>query len=79
MSLINFQDHKEKRKFKRIITDLNEILLLLSASQQKLAQYKQYKAVLEIISIIETNKTFFEMYKKRYTKEIEDNNSVTKL
>lgn len=66
--LVNLQDFKDKRLNKRIIEDINRILIVLEKTQQALTFFRKYRPVQEIISVIETNRVLFELKKKAYEK-----------
>jgi hypothetical protein len=64
------KDYKLKKKYERIVKDISDILKVFSLTQRALAVFKNYIAVQEIISIIETNATLLELQKKKYEKEL---------
>ena len=68
MNFTNLSDYRTKKLNKKILEDINNILLVLEKSQQALMFFKKYKPVQEIISIIETNKVLFQLKKKAYEK-----------
>lgn len=65
-NLCDFSEYKKRKLEKRILDDINKILLILEKSQQALSFFKKYKPIQEIISVIETNKVLFELKKKVY-------------
>lgn len=69
--VINLGKEKNKKKYKRFIEDIDKILHILTTSQQALSFFKQYTSAQEIISVMETNKTFLELNRKRYEKELQ--------
>ena len=68
VNFTNLSDYRTKKLNKKILEDINNILLVLEKSQQALMFFKKYKPVQEIISIIETNKVLFQLKKKAYEK-----------
>lgn len=64
----DLKKYKDNKLNKKIISDIDHILLILEKSQQALMFFKKYKPVQEIISIIETNRTLFYLKKKAYEK-----------
>ncbi len=68
-SLLNF---KEKKKYTRLISDIDNILKVLELTQASLIFFKHYKPVLELISVIETNKTILQAWKKKYESKLQE-------
>jgi hypothetical protein len=68
--VIQLGDFKKTKKLKQYISDITKIISILSMSQKALSFFKQYVVAQEIISIMETNKTFLEIHLKRYEKEL---------
>lgn len=66
MDIINLQDFKNRKLNQKMIEDIDNILKVLSLTQQSLAHFKMYAPVQEMISIMETNKTLFEFHRKKY-------------
>lgn len=69
-SIIDINSIKNKKRYKRYIEDIDQILQILSTSQKALSFFKHYIPAQEIISVIETNKTFLELNRKKYEKEL---------
>lgn len=69
-SIIDINSIKNKKRYKRYIEDIDQILHILSTSQKALSFFKHYIPAQEIISVIETNKTFLELNRKKYEKEL---------
>ena len=67
---LDFKAFANRKKNKKIISDIDNILKVLSLSQQSLSHFKHYAPCQEIISVIETNKTLFEYHRKNYEKGI---------
>lgn len=63
---INLKDYKNRKKSEKIVSDINHILKIFGLAQKSLSYFKQYTPVLEIISILETNKTFLELHRKKH-------------
>lgn len=57
---------KKEKKYKKIVSDIDSILLIFNLTQRSLAFFKEYVVVQELVSIIETNKTLLEIHKKKY-------------
>lgn len=72
MSVTNLGSFKDKKKFKRYIEDLEKILKVIDLAQKGLIHFKHYRYVQEIVSVLETNKTLFDMHKKKYEKALEN-------
>lgn len=68
--LTQIKEYKLKKKYEKILKDIEGILLVFSLTQRALSVFKNYISVQEIISIIETNKTLLELQKKKYEKEL---------
>jgi hypothetical protein len=68
--VISLSSVKNKKKYKKYIEDIDDILKVLSTSQKALSFFKHYITVQEIISVIETNKTFLELNRNKYEKEL---------
>lgn len=66
---------KDKKKYQKVVEDLDKILHIFALTQKSLSFYKCYKNVQEVISIVETNKTLMELYVKKYSKELEKINA----
>lgn len=74
--ITNLSDHKNKKKYEKIVRDLSAILKVLSLTQQGLAHFKAYVAVQEVISVLETNKTLLDLQLKKYEKELKKINDT---
>ena len=68
--IVNIKDFKKIKKLNRYISDINKIIQILSTAQKALSYFKQYVVTQETISVMETNKTFLELYLKKYEKEL---------
>jgi len=68
--IVKLKDIKQAKKLKRYIEDINKIIHILTTSQKALSFFKQYIVTQETISVMETNKTFLELYLKKYEKEL---------
>lgn len=69
--IVNLKLHKDKKKYKKVLEDIDSMLRIFMLSQQSLSFFKHYIPAQEIISILETNKTLLELKRKRYNKELE--------
>lgn len=72
MEITDLKGFKKEKKYKKIVSDIDSILLIFSLTQRSLAFFKEYVVVQEIISIIETNKTLLELHRKKYLNELEE-------
>ncbi len=70
--LISLDDFKSKKKIKKYIQDIDNILKIISLSQKGLSHYKQYSSTQEMISVLETNKTLLELHRKKYESKLEE-------
>lgn len=71
MSTISLKDHKQKKKYEKIVSDISSIVHIIILAQKGLSVFKSYLPVQEIISVLETNKILLELKQKRYKKELE--------
>ena len=71
INMISLQKHKDKKKYKKVLEDIDNILKIISLSQKSFSFYKQYISVQEMISVLETNKTLLELHRKKYEGELE--------
>jgi hypothetical protein len=67
----NLSDFKLKKKYERYVKDIGDILKVFNLTQKALSVFKNYIAVQEIISILETNGTLLDLKRKKYEKELE--------
>lgn len=74
MKPVSLTEHKNKKKFKKIVEDIDSILRVISLTQKSLSFYKQYIPVQEMISILATNSTLLELYRKSYADKLEELN-----
>lgn len=68
---ISISSHKLKKKYERIVKDIDSILLIFGLTQRSLKFFKNYIVVQEIVSILATNTTLLELQRKKYEKELE--------
>lgn len=68
--IVKLKDFKQVKKLKRYMEDINKIIHILSTAQKALSFFKQYVVTQETISVMETNKSFLELYLKKYEKEL---------
>ena len=66
--ITSLNQYKDTKINKKIINDIDNIILILEKSQQALTFFKQYKPIQEILSIMETNKILFKLKKAQYEK-----------
>jgi hypothetical protein len=70
MSTISLNDHKQKKKYEKLVNDISEIINVILLTQRALAPFKNYLPVQEVISVLETNKILLELKQKRYKREL---------
>ena len=70
--IIHLQQFKDKKKIKKYVKDIEDILKIITLSQKGLSIYKQYSSVQEMVSVLETNKMLLEMHKKKYESKLEE-------
>ena len=71
MKLTNLKEHKIKKKFEKVVADINSILLVFDLASRGLAHFRSYIAVQEIISILITNATLLKLQQKKMQKELD--------
>ncbi len=69
--LTNIKEFKSKKKYKKLVEDIDQVVRVLEMSQTALSHFKYIIACQEIISIMETNKTLLVLKQKDLKKEIE--------
>jgi hypothetical protein len=72
MTITSLTEHKSKKKYKKVVEDIDGILKVISLSQKSLSFFKQYLPVQEMISVLETNKTLLELHRKKYEGKLEE-------
>ena len=72
MTITNIRTHKQKKKYKKLIEDIDSILKIFDLTQRGLSHYKYIIAAQEVISILETNKTLLTLQQKELKKEIQE-------
>lgn len=70
--MISIENFKNKKKCKKYIQDIDDILKVITLSQKSLSFFKQYTSVQEMISVLETNKTLLELHRKKYESKLEE-------
>lgn len=65
------KEHKQKKKYAKMISEIDDILKVISLSQKSLSFYNKYMPVQEMISVLETNKILLELHRKKYESELE--------
>ena len=71
-NITSIDDFKNKKKYKKVIEDIDSILRVITLAQKSLSYFKQSLTVQEIISVLETNKTLLELYRKTYGDKLEE-------
>lgn len=69
-SATSLTDHKNKKIYEKIISDIKNILQVLTLAQRGLTLFKTYIVVQEIISVINTNVTLLDLKLKDYEKKL---------
>jgi hypothetical protein len=67
----NLKRYKQQRAFEKVVSDIPEILNVLSLTQRALSVFKSYIAAQELISVIECNKVLLEAQLNKYSQELE--------
>jgi len=70
VSTTSLQDHKNKKIYEKVIRDLKAVLQVLTLAQRGLTMFKNYVAVQEVISVINTNVTLMDLKVKDYEKKL---------
>ena len=65
-------DYKEKKKLKKLLEDIDNILRVVILAQKSLRFYKQYLSVQEMMNVLETNEELLELHKKKYEAKLEE-------
>lgn len=68
----NLSDVKNVKKAEIIVKDLEKIITLIDASLNCLSEYSKYIPVMEILSLMQSNKTILEIHRNKYSKYIEE-------
>lgn len=71
MTPTNLKQHKLKKKFEKVVSDIDSILLVFDLASRGLIHFKNYVSVQEIISILATNTTLLKLQQKKMQKELE--------
>ena len=71
-NITSFDKYKSKKKLKKIVEDIDSILHVISLTQKSLSYYKQYIPVQEMVSVLATNSTLLELYRKTYADKLEE-------
>lgn len=67
----DFNNFKNRKKYKQIISDIDNVLKVFDLTQRSLVFFKKYKNVQEVVSILETNSTLLTLYRNKYQKELD--------
>jgi len=71
-NLVNIKDYKKLKQLKKVKSDLKTIIHVYGLMLNALSKFKHYKSVMEVISVIQNNKTLCELYfskiEKHYAK-----------
>lgn len=71
MPTISLNDHKKKKRYEKIVSDISAIVNIIILTQKGLSIFKAYTQVQEIISVLEVNKVLLEIKQRKYKKELE--------
>jgi hypothetical protein len=66
MTIENLQDYKEKRKIKKIVTDLEKISRILSLTTKSITPYNHYAPVKNVLSVTYDNQQLIGIFLKKY-------------
>ncbi len=64
------EDYKNNKKYKALIKDLDEIILIYILTIKGLSFYTKYKPIAETIEILKDKKYDLELYKKKYNDKL---------
>ncbi len=65
----SLQQHRNKKKYKRVLEEIDAILKVLTLTQEGLKYFKHFVSVQEINAILQTNKSILETQRKKYEME----------
>jgi hypothetical protein len=68
----NLQDYKEKKKIKRVVTDLEKASRVFSLTTKSVHGLKHYNPVNNVLSVIYDNQQLIEIYLKKYRQQLKD-------
>ena len=68
---INLKEHKTKRKYEKIVKDIDSIILVFDLTVKGLTFFKNYIVVSEVISVIMTNASILKMQQSKMQKELD--------
>ena len=66
MNPTNLSKYKTKKKYEKIISDIDQIINIFSLTQRSLKFFRTYTVVQEVVALIESNKVYLEMTKNKY-------------
>ena len=72
----SLNDHKNKKLMKKVLTDIDAILKVMTLAQKGLSHFKQYIPVQEVISTLQTNIMLLEVHRNKYAKKLENKNDT---
>lgn len=70
--ITSLDEHKNKKLMKKVLTDIDAILKVMTLAQKGLAHFKQYIPVQEVISTLQTNIMLLEVHRNKYAKKLEN-------
>ena len=72
MEITFLKDYKTKKKLLAVLTDIKVILKIYDLSLSALKLYGKYSSVMEVMSVIQNNKTLLEIQYNKYSKKLEE-------
>ncbi len=70
-NITSIKDFKNSKKADAYIRDLKFIINIYNLSISALKNFKHYQSVMEVISVLQNNKTLCEVYLKKLEKKID--------
>lgn len=67
------EDFKNNKKYKALIKDLDEVLLIYTLTIKGLSFYSKYKPLQDTIEFLKDKKYELEIYKKKYNDKLKEN------
>lgn len=78
MVIDNLKEYKEYKRAKKVAKDLSVIIKIITLTIRAFEQFSKYVAVMEMISVLQNNKTLLEIHYKKYMKVVESRDNVKK-
>lgn len=77
-NITSIKEFKNSKKIDKYLEDLNTIILIYDLSISSLKHFKHYQSVMEVISVLQNNKTLCEVYYKKLEKKKNAENTKSK-